>query len=275
MIVFPPLVERLRGPLTAILTGVGRSVGPEPLVLGYHDVLSGDRPAGLSVSAADLRRHIGQLRRAGYRIVSVPTVVEAIEAGSPAEPLAAITFDDALGGLFEHGLPVLVDEEVVATVFAVSDFLGVPPPWWPGMTATFEPEQLAGWVDAGQGVGSHTRTHRSLPSLDGDELVEELAGSRRSLEELLAAYGSPVTVDLLAYPSGHHDRRVRQAAAEAGYRAAFTFLNGRVTPGDDRFRLPRINAGAHSTPARLEYHLRRSADSWPDHQVEAVGPAED
>ena len=37
-------------------------------------------------------------------------------------------------------------------------------------------------------------------------------------------------VDLLAYPSGHHDARVRAHAAAAGYRAGFTFLNGRVLP---------------------------------------------
>lgn len=273
MIVFPPLVERLRAPVTALVSSIRRSIGPEALVLGYHDVLAGDHSVGLNVSAVDLRRHIEQVRRAGYRIVSVPELVDELAWGPPTEPMAAFTFDDALGGLFEHGLPVLTEEGVAATVFAVSEYLGVPPPWWEGMADTFTPVQMARWVEAGHHVGSHTRTHRSLPTLGDRDLVAELAGSRASLEHLLASHGWPVTVDLLAYPSGHHDRRVRAAAAAAGYRAAFTFLNGRIAPTDDPFRLARVNTGDHSTRRRFDYHLRRSADSWPDHQSEAVGPA--
>lgn len=272
MIVFPVLVDRLRGPLTAVVASVRRSVGPEPLVLGYHDVLPGERSVGLNVSARDLGRHIEQVRHAGYRIVSVPELVDALVAGPPTEPMASFTFDDALRGLFDHGLAVLAEHGVAATVFAVSDHLGVPPPWWEGMADTFTPAQLAGWVDAGHQVGSHTRTHRSLPTLSDEDLVAELSGSKGSLEQLLASRGSPATVEFVAYPSGHHDRRVREAAASAGYRAGFTFLNGRIAAADDLFRLARVNTGDHSTRRRFDYHLRRSADSWPDHQLDAVGP---
>ena len=114
-------------------------------------------------------------------------------------------------------------------------------------------------------LGGHTRTHASLPSLTSSERADELSGCRADLERLTGS-----SVDLLAYPSGHHDSAVRAATRDAGFRAAFTFLNGRVGGGDDAYRLPRLTMGAHMTPHRLAYHLTRSARSWPDHQLDRV-----
>ncbi|MCW2816684.1 MAG: hypothetical protein JWN84_4139, partial [Nocardioides sp.] len=42
--------------------------------------------------------------------------------------------------------------------------------------------------------------------------------------------------------------------------------------GDDVLRLPRFTMGAHHGRLRLAYHLARPADSWPDHQLDRVGP---
>lgn len=80
-------------------------------------------------------------------------------------------------------------------------------------------------------------------------------------------------MDLLAYPFDHHDARVRATVVDAGYRAAFTFLNGRITPGVDSYRLPRLTMWKGQGRPRLSYHLARPAHSWPDTQCPAVnGP---
>ncbi len=106
---------------------------------------------------------------------------------------------------------------------------------------------------------------RSTPSL----CEREIAGSRADLEDLLGT-----AVDQLAYPFGHHDRAVREQAAAAGYRAAYSFLNGRVSAADDAFRLPRMTMGRHHGRWRWRYHLARSPATWPDHQLDRVdGPA--
>ncbi len=272
MIVYLPLVKRLRGPLSALLARARRAPGPGHIVLGYHDVLApGSESVGLSVSSSDLRRQIEQVREAGYTVVSVDELVDALETASDTGPLAAITFDDALGGLWEHGMEALADLEAPATVFVVADHLGVDPPWWPGMPATMTAHQLGTWVAAGHTVGSHSRSHRSLPELTDSELAVELSGSRIKLQNLLADVGVEQAVDLLAYPSGHQSAWVRVGAELAGYRAAFTFLNGRAEVGNDLLRLPRITMGEHSTAMRFAYHLYRAADSWPDHQLDSVG----
>jgi len=107
-----------------------------------------------------------------------------------------------------------------------------------------------------------------LPALDEPALDSELAGSRADLEDIV---GRPV--DHLAYPFGHHDEHVRAAARRAGYQAGFTFLDGRVDAGLDRYRLPRLTMYGGHHRVRLAYHLARPSWSWPDHQLDRVAAA--
>jgi peptidoglycan/xylan/chitin deacetylase (PgdA/CDA1 family) len=125
--------------------------------------------------------------------------------------------------------------------------------------------ELAEAVQAGCALAAHTTDHLSLPGLGSAALREQLDGGRARLEDI---GGQPV--DLIAYPFGHHDARVREAAEVAGYRAGFSFLNGRIQDGQDRFMLPRFTMHAGHSRARLAFHLARPASSWPDHQRDVV-----
>lgn len=94
--------------------------------------------------------------------------------------------------------------------------------------------------DAGMHVESHTRTHRVLQTLTPDDLREELAGSRRELENQVDA-----RVQAIAYPTGVpiEDRPdIRAAIENAGYRVGFsagTGVNSLRNPGD-RFSVGRL-----------------------------------
>ncbi len=244
-----------------------RGAAPRGVVLAYHDVDPGGPGRDRTVGAGLLERPVLLLRKLGMEIVDLGVFVRRLQSGESVERLAALSFDDALLGVHDHALEVLLNNEAPATVFVVSGSLGVDPDWWPGARRTMTADELQRFHSLGLRLAAHTRSHPSLPSLGSSDLGSELAGCRSDLEELT---GSPV--DLLAYPSGHHDARVRGAARGAGFRAAFTFLNGRVSRGDDVFKLPRLTMGAHMTPRRLAYHLLRSARSWPDHQIECVAP---
>ena len=244
----------------------GRLRTPGAIVLAYHDV--GDDPSNRTdyyVSPAQLRDQLTAAVRWGLRFVDLGELTDAVLAGAPLDGLAAIVFDDSLVGVHHHAVPVLAELGLPATVFAVSGALGASPPWWPGAARVMTAGELAEVAALGFGVASHTRSHPSLPSLGPAQLREELTGSRRALEDLV---GRPA--DLLAYPYGHHDPAVRHAATDAGYRAAFSFLNGRITGGLDRYRLPRLNMWSGQGRARLAYHLARSPASWPPTQLEAV-----
>jgi peptidoglycan/xylan/chitin deacetylase (PgdA/CDA1 family) len=70
---------------------------------------------------------------------------------------------------------------------------------------------------AGFTIGSHTKTHASLPAESSEKIAEELEGSKRELETRL---GEPIAH--FAYPGGHFTPSVVEALARAGYRFAYT-----------------------------------------------------
>jgi peptidoglycan/xylan/chitin deacetylase (PgdA/CDA1 family) len=227
-------------------------------VLCYHDVGRGpDRAIDYFVSADQLRRQLHAITTWGLRFVDLREIVDRLERGRPLDGLVAVTFDDALAGVREHALPVLAELRVPATVFVVTDVRGVDPPFWPGARRTLRTTELLDLTSAGIRLGSHSRTHASLTQLDDDRLHDELRQSRAELSDLTGD-----ACDLLAYPSGHHDARVRRAAEAAGYRAACTFTFGRVTPGSNRYAMARFCMGPAHHRARLAYQLSRPPSAW-------------
>ena len=93
---------------------------------------------------------------------------------------------------------------------------------------------------AGMDVQSHTRTHRVLHTLPPDQIDDELAGSRRILEQQLDA-----PVDAIAYPvtsPASAQDGVLAAARRAGYRLGFSTSRGLAphTAVTNQFDIPRM-----------------------------------
>jgi peptidoglycan/xylan/chitin deacetylase (PgdA/CDA1 family) len=106
------------------------------------------------------------------------------------------------------------------------------------------PDQVCQLVGAGMSVGSHGHSHMALAQLDEPAQRLELSGSKQILEQLL---GSDVTA--VAYPygwPGTFTARTCALAAEAGYRLAFSSVEGVNHPGAadfDPMDLRRLNVG--------------------------------
>ncbi len=194
------------------------------LVLCYHAV-SERFPAPLSVTPEAFERQLRMLSRAGYRGA---TFEDAVQAGSGRT--VAITFDDAYLSVLELGKPLLDAVGFPATVYAPTAYLDTPerPLSWAGIEQWIGGEheqellpmswdQLGGLAEAGWEIGSHTRTHPRLTTLDDATLREELVRSREEVEQRLGR-----ACPTLAYPYGDHDERVVAAAGAAGYTAAGT-----------------------------------------------------
>jgi peptidoglycan/xylan/chitin deacetylase (PgdA/CDA1 family) len=252
---------RLAGAAGAIRLLGGRPLTtPGAVVLCYHDI--GDDPANQTeyyLTPDQLRSQLRWAVQWGLEFVDLHDLVEDFVTGRPLDGLAAIAFDDGLVGVYRHALPILAELGLPATVFAVSGSLGATPPWWDGAARVMTRAELVEVSQAGFRVASHTRTHPRLPGLEAGAVREELAGSRATLEDLA---GTPV--DLLAYPFGDSGARVQGMAAELGYRAGFSFQNGRLTAASARFRLPRLNMWKGQRRLRLAYHLARPPASWPE-----------
>ncbi|HET9359766.1 MAG TPA: polysaccharide deacetylase family protein, partial [Vicinamibacterales bacterium] len=78
-------------------------------------------------------------------------------------------------------------------------------------------QMIAEMGGAGFTIGSHTKTHASLPMETPEAAVEEIAGSKRELE---AHLGRPVVH--FAYPGGQFTPGVVDAVAAAGYQCGYT-----------------------------------------------------
>ncbi len=70
---------------------------------------------------------------------------------------------------------------------------------------------------AGVTIGSHTRTHPLLPNESASRILDEVRGSRQTIERKLG-----VAVNHFAYPCGRFDQASLEAVAAAGYRYAYT-----------------------------------------------------
>jgi peptidoglycan/xylan/chitin deacetylase (PgdA/CDA1 family) len=222
------------------------------LVLCYH-AISDSWLHSLAVGPLTLTRQVSWLLGRGYRPVTAADVL------SGDSRLLHVTFDDAYRSV-ATALPTLERLGVQSTVFACPAYadegrpldvveLAAEAAAQPDELATMDWPELRRLAKQGVEIGSHTLLHSKLTRLSDRELDRELRESRARIE---AELGKPCR--FLAYPYGEEDARVRLAARDAGYEAAFT-LPGRQMPPDP-FAVPRI--GVYRRDARLRFAVKSS-----------------
>jgi peptidoglycan/xylan/chitin deacetylase (PgdA/CDA1 family) len=215
-------------------------------ILMYHQVAPRP-PREFSRYALTPRRFAAQmtcLSLMGYRAVGL----DAFLSGRDALPRRSvvITFDDGIEGCLEHVMPVLSARRFTAIFYLVAGLVGQRSRWTRAELGIELP--LMDWAAvrslevAGFEIGSHTMTHPRLPTLAPDACREELAASRRLLEDRLGH-----EVVHLAYPFGAFDDAVRSMAADAGYRSACSTRPGLARPDDDPLALSRVNVYGHES----------------------------
>lgn len=113
-------------------------------------------------------------------------------------------------------------------------------------------DELRDLAADGLAIAAHTHTHAALHKLTPDEARMEIEQSIRELRD----QGLGTYADVLAYPGGGHDERVRNAARQAGVRLAVTTDRG-VNRLDriDPLRVRRINVGRATSLALLRAQL--------------------
>jgi peptidoglycan/xylan/chitin deacetylase (PgdA/CDA1 family) len=222
--------------------------------LCYHSIA----PAGpryLTVGAELFERQLAELRRRGVRGGDL-AALDRVAAGSKGESTAFLTFDDGFLDNYGTALPLLREYGCPAFVFVLPPLVDAGAPFtWPEVAADQErfPQTMRSvdWAmlgemkEGGFEVGSHTLTHPHLPALRGEPLRQELWDSRERLREQLGS------CDTLAYPFGEWSPEVASAAAECGYRFAFSLPTAagqrRATPHS----IPRINVDYRDDESRF------------------------
>jgi peptidoglycan/xylan/chitin deacetylase (PgdA/CDA1 family) len=184
-----------------------------PPVLLYHRIARTTRaedPGRFAVSPAAFASQMAGLARAGFRVRPLAEI-DRWSGGREA----FLSFDDGYLDNYTEAFPILSRHGFSATIFVVTAHVGATSAW-NGAVPLLSWSHMDEMARHGFSFQSHTRTHAVLTRCDDARAREELAGSRRELEDRL---GRPV--DEIAYPHGHYDDRVLRLAAEAGYRTGW------------------------------------------------------
>ncbi len=94
-------------------------------------------------------------------------------------------------------------------------------------------------------VGSHTLTHAHLPELGAEELQRRALGSRAAVKERARGLRHP------RLPVRRVEPRVAAAAAECGYRFAFTLPTDDGQRDADPLSIPRVNVDYRDSGGRF------------------------
>jgi peptidoglycan/xylan/chitin deacetylase (PgdA/CDA1 family) len=193
-------------------SGWEQHTGPVP-ILEYH--VLGEAPADapypeLYVERPDFRHQLEWLDDHGYQAVTLEQVEEAwYEDGTlPPKPVV-LSFDDGYRPQFTFALPQLRKHGWAGVLNLKAE------------GSDLYESNVKAMIAAGWELAAHTIHHLDLTELGAEQLQEEVAGSRKLLQDEFA-----VPVKNFCYPAGRFDETVIAAVEKAGYVGATTEISG-------------------------------------------------
>jgi peptidoglycan/xylan/chitin deacetylase (PgdA/CDA1 family) len=208
--------------------------GSEPVPILMYHVIAAPPPGapfpGLYVEPAQFAEQMQALKSAGWHAVTLDQLEAywrrgvALGAGKPI----VLSFDNGYQSQYTQALPVLRrlgwvgDENIQLT--------GLPP-----SQGGLGEQEIRGLLAAGWELDTQGISHASLITLDPEELHEQVAVARETLQR---RYHVPV--NWFCYPSGLYDPTVEAAVKAAGYTGSTTVVPGWAHPDEDPYRLHRL-----------------------------------
>jgi peptidoglycan/xylan/chitin deacetylase (PgdA/CDA1 family) len=219
--------------------------GHEPVAILMYHVINPPPPGakfpGLYVPPEEFAAQMQALAQAGFHAVTMDQMLASWTHGTPlpaGKPIV-VSFDNGYQSQLTRALPVL---RRLGWVGVENIQLTGLPPSQGGLSQAQVSEMVAdGWELDTQGT-----SHADLITLGPAALREQVAVARA---EVRRRYHVPV--NWFCYPSGHYNATVIAEVRAAGYLGSTTVVPGWASPGEDRYRLPRLRVLGGTSPRAL------------------------
>jgi peptidoglycan/xylan/chitin deacetylase (PgdA/CDA1 family) len=227
---------------------LARTQAPVP-VLMYHVIASPPSSASLPelyVDPKTFNEQMEALRKQGYVGVSLNQVYDAWFKGAelPEKPVV-VSFDDGYRSQYVYARPELRKLGWPGVLSAIAGRIGKP-------GAELSDAMVKNMIDNGWELDSHTINHVDVSQASGAQLQDEVAGSRKMLQQ---RFHQPV--NFFCYPSGRYDDQAVQAVRQAGYLGATTTDEG-LASKNGMFTLKRIRVDGSDGVGGLERKLSQA-----------------
>ena len=178
----------------------------------------GPDPEKLFVDGPVFAAQLDQLRRTGWRALTLEEYLAALDGASTPRRSYLLTIDDGHESVGRLAAPLLAERGIPSVLFVCPGLLGDRARWaeaYPGERLS-PAEELRSLPALGMELGVHSWDHTRMVDLDDSALETHVRRSRAALEAV-----SGVSARAFAYPFGTHDLAARTAVAAAGYDVAF------------------------------------------------------
>lgn len=220
----------------------GEPVSWQLPILMYHRVA----PTGhehlpeLRLTPDGFEAQLHYLRTAGYSSAGFEEWRRAAERRQPLPGRRVmLTFDDGYEDFAEHAYPLLRQYEFEATVFLVSERVGLTNEWdraYGETVALMDWDTIRALDGHGVDFGGHSASHPMLTALALDEVVREASSCRAELIEQLGHVVRP-----FAYPFGATDAAVARMVGACGFEYGVTTAGHAASASTPMLTLPRMD----------------------------------
>lgn len=213
------------------------------VLLGYHQVReykSSDGPkTKLFITLpATFEKEMKYLFDNGYKTITTEQYINYLNNSTSSdfaipEKSVVISFDDGYISQYEIAYPILKKYNMIAEFFIYKDCIDKYP-------ACMKSNDLKELVNNNMNLGNHTQDHILLTKYKDETIIKQITENQNWL---INNFGTSSVENILAYPYGASDGRVRNITKSLGYMGAIGVSGGHEKDNSNLFSLHRYLLG--------------------------------
>ena len=203
------------------------------VVLMYHSISNNGK--FFTVKPEDFERQMSYLRDNNFNVVSLSKLLEYLNNKMIPPKTIIITFDDGYKDNYLNAFSVLKKYNFPATIFLITGKIGLDAIDKQGELQILNWSEILEMKNSGLiSFEPHTKSHKKLNTLLGENIIEEILLSKNVIEQKIKKQCL-----FFAYPFGKYDSAVKKIVEQLDFIAAFSVNNGMVGIKSNVFELER------------------------------------